>query len=240
MVFLPRTLIAAAVLAVSALPSWAQSETASASAPAAVAAPATEVAKPATARSGPRAQRGEPGYQKQHHYRHHRAMRSDPSAASWQERRAQHHAQLKEQLQLSPAQESAWTEFTTAMEHAPSHARLGWEGAEQLTTPERIDRMRALRIQHAAEADRRGDAVKAFYAQLNPAQQKTFDAHHSAHRGAHHPMMGAGHRGQAMPAAGDSQAQGSWQPSDCTMKSGSGPRDGRGPRGARNAPAAAQ
>ncbi|SER51241.1 Spy/CpxP family protein refolding chaperone [Giesbergeria anulus] len=220
MVFLPRKLIAAAVLAVFALPSWAQSEAAGAgaSAPAAVAAPATEAATPATARSGPRAQRGEPGYHKQHHYRHHRAMRSDPSAASWQERRAQHHAQLKQQLQLSPAQEGAWTEFTTAMEHAPSHARLGMEGAEQLTTPERIDRMRALRIQHAAEADRRGDAVKAFYAQLNPAQQKTFDGNHSAHRGAH-PMMGAGCHGQAMPAAGNGH---------------------RGPHGARNAPAAAQ
>ena len=237
MVFLPRKLIAAAVLAVFALPSWAQSEAAGAgaSAPAAVAAPATEAATPATARSGPRAQRGEPGYHKQHHYRHHRAMRSDPSAASWQERRAQHHAQLKQQLQLSPAQEGAWTEFSTAMEHAPSHARLGMEGAEQLTTPERIDRMRALRIQHAAEADRRGDAVKAFYAQLNPAQQKTFDAHHLAYQSNHQRMAGPRGRGM-MPAAADGTDQRGWKHPDCMMD-GSGPRrDGSGPRG--SAPAA--
>ena len=57
---------------------------------------------------------------------------------------------------------------------------------DKLTTPERIDRMRAMRAQHAAEADRRGEATKAFYATLTPEQQKTFDA--QAHRG--RPMGG--------------------------------------------------
>ena len=60
-------------------------------------------------------------------------------------------------------------------------ARLDRQDMDKLTTPERIDRMRALRAQHAAEADRRGEATKAFYAALTPEQQKTFDA--QAHRG---------------------------------------------------------
>ncbi|MDD2610040.1 MAG: Spy/CpxP family protein refolding chaperone [Giesbergeria sp.] len=238
---LSRKLLATAVLAALSLPGWAQSDAAApaapaaaVTAPAAVSAPATtEAAKP-VARSGPRAQRGAPGYQKKHHhYRQQRAMRGD-TAATWQERRAQHQVQLKEQLQLSPTQATAWTEFMAAMEPT-RHARLGWEGMEQLSTPERVDRMRALRIQHMADADRRGDAVKAFYAQLNPAQQKTFDAHHLAYQSNHQRMAGPRGRGM-MPAAADGTDQRGWKHPDCMMD-GSGPRrDGSGPRG--SAPAA--
>jgi hypothetical protein len=45
-----------------------------------------------------------------------------------------------------------------------------------MTTPDRIDHMRALRTQRDAEMDRRADATKAFYAQLTAEQKKTFDA----------------------------------------------------------------
>jgi hypothetical protein len=44
-----------------------------------------------------------------------------------------------------------------------------------MSTPERIDRMRQMRAQRAAEMDRKGDATKAFYAQLTPPQQRAFD-----------------------------------------------------------------
>ena len=46
----------------------------------------------------------------------------------------------------------------------------------KLTTPERIDRMRALRAQRNAEMDKRMDATKGFYAVLTAEQKKTFDA----------------------------------------------------------------
>jgi protein CpxP len=99
--------------------------------------------------------------------------------------RAQHRAQrmaaLKDQLKLTAAQEPAWTAFTTSMQPGERTARLDRKDMDKLTTPERIDRMRALRAQHAAEADRRGEATKTFYAALTPEQQKTFDA--QAHRG---------------------------------------------------------
>ena len=36
--------------------------------------------------------------------------------------------------------------------------------------------MRELRARHTAQADKRGEAVKTFYAALSPEQQKTFDA----------------------------------------------------------------
>lgn len=94
----------------------------------------------------------------------------------WQQHRAERMAAFKAQLQLTPAQEPAWAEFTAAMQPGQRHARLDQrEGMENLTTPERIDRMRAMRIQRAAEADQRGEAVKAFYAALSAPQQKTFD-----------------------------------------------------------------
>ena len=93
-----------------------------------------------------------------------------------QQRRAEHMAQVKAELQLTPAQEPAWADFTASMQPGQRHAQLGGrEGMENLTTPERIDRMRALRAERAAEADRHGDATKALYAALTPAQQKTFD-----------------------------------------------------------------
>lgn len=88
-------------------------------------------------------------------------------------------AQFKQKLHLTPAQEAAWTQYQEAM-HAPQHARLGMpedsKTLQSLTTPERIDRMRALREQRAAAMDKHGEATKAFYAQLDSAQQKTFDS----------------------------------------------------------------
>ncbi len=85
---------------------------------------------------------------------------------------------FKQKLQLTPAQEPAWTSFVQSMQPGPraNHARLDMQGMDKLTTPERIDRMRAMGAQRMAEMDRRGDAVKDFYAQLTQAQQKTFDA----------------------------------------------------------------
>ena len=84
---------------------------------------------------------------------------------------------FKQKLQLTPAQEPAWTSFVQSMQPGPraNHARLDMQGMDKLTTPERIDRMRAMHAQRGAEMERRGEAVKAFYAQLTPAQQKTFD-----------------------------------------------------------------
>ncbi len=147
------------------------------------------------------------------------AAASTPSAATphvdravhrqqWQEkraaRRAEHTAQLKQSLALTPAQESAWTDFTTALQMRSDFAKLGRVNMQDLTTPERIDRMRAMRAQRNAAMDQRADATKAFYAQLQPEQQKTFDqsnirmmrtgqmgkrGHHQGHQG-HHEQMG--------------------------------------------------
>lgn len=106
------------------------------------------------------------------------------SPAERAEHRAQRLAALKQELKLTPAQEPAWNAFTAALQPGERAARMDRGSMSTLTTPERIDRMREMRAQHAAEADRRGEATKAFYAALTPEQQKTFDER--------------GHRGQRM------------------------------------------
>lgn len=86
---------------------------------------------------------------------------------------------LKTQLALTPQQDSAWQTFAAAMQPSPDawRQRVAMRtDLHTLTTPQRIDRMRALRSEHNAAMDQRLDATQAFYAQLSPEQQKTFDA----------------------------------------------------------------
>lgn len=157
MAFFSRTSIAAAVLAALTLPVLAQST-----------APAAATAAPTTVQTQTNA--ATPGE---------RPMRRMPNRAQMQERMAQHQAQLKQKLELSAAQEPAWNTFITTMQPGERPARLdrlSREDMQKLTTPERIERMRAQRTQRQAQMDKRTDAVLAFYAELNPAQQKTFDA----------------------------------------------------------------
>ena len=132
-----------------------------------------------------------PGAEKQRgmHQRHTR----DP--AKMQERRAKHLAEFRAKLHITASQESAWNTFTESMQPDQRRARLDYQDMAQLTTPERIDRMRALRAQRSAQADQRGDAVKALYAVLAPAQQKTFDEHTRRMQGQHGARGGYGEHG---------------------------------------------
>jgi Spy/CpxP family protein refolding chaperone len=73
------------------------------------------------------------------------------------------------------------------------------EEMQKLTTPERIDRMKAMRAEHQAQMDKRTDAVKTFYAALNPEQRASFDALHR--QGGPRGHFGHGsHDGKAGPA----------------------------------------
>lgn len=87
---------------------------------------------------------------------------------------ADRQARLKERLQLTPAQEPAWNALVTELKprEKDASARQGWE---TLTTPQRLDRMEAMRQSREQAMQKRHAAIRAFYAQLTPAQQKTFD-----------------------------------------------------------------
>jgi periplasmic protein CpxP/Spy len=105
-------------------------------------------------------------------------------------------ADLKQKLQITAAQENAWNSFASAMQPpATMPQRPDRQSLAGMTTPERIDQMRAMRDRRNAEMDRRAEATKAFYAQLTPEQQKTFDAE-SARMFQHGPMHGGHGHGQ--------------------------------------------
>ena len=116
------------------------------------------------------------------------------------ERVAKRQAELKAKLKITPAQEGAWTTFTAAMQ-PPAGGMMGMRhdpkvkaDMDKLTTPERIDKMQALRAERmkimSAEMDKRGAATKAFYAALTSEQKAVFDAF--AMRGGRHGGHGMG------------------------------------------------
>ncbi|WP_296923872.1 Spy/CpxP family protein refolding chaperone [Polaromonas sp.] len=156
-----------------------------------LAATAQTVAPPAAAAHAAPTQAGG------HHSRH--MERHDP--AKMQEHRAKRQAELKAKLAISPAQEAAWSAWTAALQpqvrngaQRPDHAAMRAE-LEKLPTPQRIDRMNALRTQRMSEMNtamaKRGDATKTFYAALNVDQQKVFDSQRmdrggKGHGGRHH------------------------------------------------------
>ena len=109
--------------------------------------------------------------------------------AKMQEHMAKRQAALKQKLQLSSAQEGAWTSFTTAMKPTARPQRMDRDAFAKLSTPDRIDHMRSVRATRIAEMDRRADATKAFYATLTPDQKKVFDSETLRRGHGHH-----GHR----------------------------------------------
>ena len=86
-------------------------------------------------------------------------------------------ARLHDKLELSSEQEAAWKTFTEKVK-PPSMARMKAVCAElrALPTPARMDRMLSLMKERESRMVERAAAVKEFYAQLNPEQQKLFDA----------------------------------------------------------------
>jgi periplasmic protein CpxP/Spy len=97
-----------------------------------------------------------------------------------QQRMVEHQERLKASLQLTPQQEPAWNAFIARMQPAQRAAqpRLDRDAWKQLSTPERLDRMEAMKAERDRAMTQRHEAIRSFYAQLNPAQQKAFDAQH--------------------------------------------------------------
>lgn len=123
---------------------------------------------------------------------HHHGMRGDP--AQMAERHAQH---LRDALQLRPDQEPALKDLIASMRPpAGGMDRMGamHDGDAKLTTPQRLDRMQAMMAEHQQRFQAHAAAVKRFYAQLSPTQQKAFDAM---------PMMGMHEHGMGGHAHGE-------------------------------------
>lgn len=112
----------------------------------------------------------------------HGGMHGDP--AKMAQMHAKHLSELKTKLKITASQEAAWNTFADSvkppadMGKRPDRAEM-----DKLTTPERIDKMRAMHKERMAtmEAamDKRAEATKTFYTALSPEQKKTFDAEHA-------------------------------------------------------------
>jgi hypothetical protein len=106
-----------------------------------------------------------------------------PDPAQRAERRAE---RLRAVLQLRPDQEPALRTLVAAMQPtAEQRERREAERTEMrnLPTPQRLDRMQARSAERQARFAQRAEAIKRFYAQLTPAQQRAFDALPMEHGG---------------------------------------------------------
>jgi periplasmic protein CpxP/Spy len=112
------------------------------------------------------------------------------------EHMAERQAKLKAALKLTAAQEAAWTAYTAAHQPPANAAarpdRAEWE---KLTTPQRLDKMAAMKTERDAHMARAMDATRSFYAALTPEQQKVFDAQAPMGRMGGMGMERAGHHG---------------------------------------------
>lgn len=119
-----------------------------------------------------------------------------------QQRIAEHQSRLKDSLQLRPEQESAWNDFLAKTKPAARPAggeRLSRADWAKLSTPQRLDRLDAMKAERDRQMAQRHDAIRQFYAQLTPPQQKAFDAQRGMGiGGARH----VGHRGGPMNHGG--------------------------------------
>ncbi len=126
--------------------------------------------------------------------------------AKMEQMMAKRAADLKAKLKITPAQEGAWTAFTSAMKPPADMMAKRPDRAEmdKLTTPERIDKMQALRTQHMADMQanmaKRDEATKTFYGTLTAEQKKVFDAEH-ARMGSHDQGKGWGKGAPSAPVA---------------------------------------
>lgn len=99
--------------------------------------------------------------------------------ARMQQKMAERQAAFKAELKLTPEQEPAWNAFIARTQPQGRPARQGSrEDWSKLTTPQRLDKMQALKVERDAAMAKRVDAIKSFYASLNADQQKVFDSKH--------------------------------------------------------------
>ncbi|MEN9843749.1 MAG: hypothetical protein RLZZ612_1578 [Pseudomonadota bacterium] len=93
----------------------------------------------------------------------------------------QQQATLKAALQLTPEQEPAWERFVQQMKPLSPVARPNAAELHAMTTPQRLEKMKALRAERDAHINQRMQSIHTFYDALTPAQQKVFDAHKPMH-----------------------------------------------------------
>lgn len=91
---------------------------------------------------------------------------------------AQWAARLHDTLRIRPDQEQAWQSFqraSTPSDQDDAQHRDAYERMARLRAPQRMDLAIQLMRSDLQDMERRGDALRAFYATLSPDQQAVFD-----------------------------------------------------------------
>ena len=102
-------------------------------------------------------------------------------------------SELHDRLGLSASQEAAWNNFVVKSKSNDHQTRPDWSELSKLSTPDRLDRILAMKKDREQAMESRVKVVKAFYAQLTPAQQKIFDESFSHRKQRHEWHHGATH-----------------------------------------------
>ena len=87
--------------------------------------------------------------------------------------------QLHDALNLRPDQEASWESYARTLSADPQEEARRRDFAERmprLTAPERVDLSIQMMQADLGAMEKRGAALKAFYAALSPQQQKVFDS----------------------------------------------------------------
>lgn len=95
-------------------------------------------------------------------------------------RPAAHLAAPTEKLKLASGRQAAWDAFDVAAQTGRRHPGMDHNAMraelEELTTPQRLDRLQAMAEMRRAGMAKRAEAIKTFYARLGSRQQGVFDA----------------------------------------------------------------
>ena len=87
---------------------------------------------------------------------------------------------LHQILNIRPDQDGAFQALLATMQPREGKGEMAMhddqDGMDQMTAPQRLDRMAARMSDRQAEFQRHADAVRHLYAVLSPDQQRVFDA----------------------------------------------------------------
>lgn len=95
--------------------------------------------------------------------------------AKFEQMRERHQTQLHDKLKLDAKQEQAWKSFVAKEKEIRPQQRPDPKELEGLNAPQRMEKMQARMHEHDELMTKRIAALKEFYAQLTPEQQKVFD-----------------------------------------------------------------
>ncbi|HZX33171.1 MAG TPA: Spy/CpxP family protein refolding chaperone [Rhodocyclaceae bacterium] len=92
-----------------------------------------------------------------------------------------HQKKLHDALKITASQEPAWKKYMEAVQSPRPEPKpaTNWSS---MTAPDRVDLQVEMAKRHEEYLSKEADAMKAFYATLNPDQKKTFDQFHGGAR----------------------------------------------------------